>query len=82
MEQTIIRKRIDKKDSAENKLPEKQKTEQKLKLTRRDFLKGIFAATLGFAFLEKKINDFQRSGIWKPQSAEKKESSIQNYRPL
>ncbi|MGB9598041.1 MAG: serine hydrolase, partial [Candidatus Poribacteria bacterium] len=29
------------------------------KLTRRDFLKGIFAATLGFAFLEKKINDFQ-----------------------
>ncbi|MEK7396771.1 MAG: serine hydrolase [Candidatus Poribacteria bacterium] len=64
MEQTIIGKHIDKKDSEENKLPEKQKIEEKkLKLTRRDFLKGIFATTLGFAFLEKKINDFQRKPL-------------------
>jgi len=59
MEQIITKKHIDRKDLKEKSSHKPRIEEKKLKLTRRDFLKGIFATTLGFAFLEKKINDFQ-----------------------
>lgn len=59
MADIIVRKHLDKRDSKEKLLHKPKSDDKKLKLTRRDFLKGIFATTLGFAFLEKKINDFQ-----------------------
>lgn len=59
MASIIVKKHLDEKNSKEKLSYKSRSDDKKTKLTRRDFLKGIFATTLGFAFLEKKINDFQ-----------------------
>ncbi len=59
MAEIIIERHLDKKGPKKRLSHKPKSDDKKPKLTRRDFLKSLFATTLGFAFLEKKINDIQ-----------------------